>query len=183
MKISFLLITLFLAAHLTQAKPLPRSTPKAENFDPLAIEAYLSAVKEAKQEIHSFMILRHGKVVAEQWMGDNAADKVHVMHSVSKTWTSTAIGFAVAEGKLKVTDKVISFFPQDLPDEVSPNLKELEIRHLLTMSGGHATDPTQTIRSQQGSWERAFLATPLEFKPGPKYGHLYVVGYPSESDG
>ena len=97
------------------AKALPRSTPEAEHVTTEGISNYLKAVKESGQDLHSVMIVRHGKVVAEQWFGDHAADKSHVMHSVSKTFTATAIGFCVAENRLKVTDKVISFFPNDLP--------------------------------------------------------------------
>ena len=91
------------------------------------------------------------------------------MNSVSKTFTATAIGFAVAEGKLKVTDKVISFFPDQLPAEVSPYLKELEIRHLLTMSSGHDVDPTALVRqegNEKADWAKLFLSAPLVHKPG-----------------
>ncbi|HCC52491.1 MAG TPA: hypothetical protein DEQ30_10900, partial [Porphyromonadaceae bacterium] len=87
-------------------RALPRSTPAAENVNAAGITNFLDAVKKSGQDLHSLMIVRNGKVVSEQWLGDNAADKPHVMFSVSKTYTATAIGFAVAEGRLKVTDKV-----------------------------------------------------------------------------
>lgn len=158
-------------------KALPRSTPEAEGIKPEAIASYLKAVKESGQDLHSLMILRHGKVVAENWFGDNASNKNHVMHSVSKTFTATAIGFAVTENRLKVTDKVISFFPNDLPATVSPYLAELQIRDLLTMSVGHDTDPTGAIRTQDGSWERLFLALPIEHKPGTKFVYNSLATY------
>lgn len=85
----------------------------------------------------------------------------HVLNSVSKTFTATAIGFAVAEGKLKVTDKVISFFPDQLPAEVSPYLKELEIRHLLTMSSGHDVDPHRFSTAEGEREGRLGKALPL----------------------
>ena len=158
-------------------KALPRSTPEAEKVNPKGITNYLKAVKESGQDLHSVMVLRHGKVVFEQWMGDNAANKNHILNSVSKTFTATAIGFAVAENRIKVTDKVISFFPDDLPAEISPNLAEMEIRHLLTMSCGHDTDPTSDIRKEDQSWERKFLATPVVHKPGTKFVYNSVGTY------
>ncbi|MBV5315975.1 MAG: ChbG/HpnK family deacetylase [Prolixibacteraceae bacterium] len=158
-------------------KALPRSTPEAENINPEGISNYFKAVKESGQDLHSLMILRHGKVVAEQWFGDNAANKNHVMHSVSKTYTATAIGFCVAENRLKVTDKVTTFFPNDLPATVSPNLAELQIRDLLTMSVGHNVDPTGKIRTQDGSWEKMFLALPIEHKPGTKFVYNSLATY------
>lgn len=156
---------------------LPRSTPESENVSPEAIHNYLNAVKESGQDLHSLMILRHGKVVSEAWFGDNAAGKNHIMNSVSKTFTATAIGFAVTEKRLKVSDKVISFFPNDLPKTISPNLAELEIRDLLTMSVGHDTDPTGKLKTQDGSWERLFLALPIEHKPGTKFVYNSMASY------
>ena len=129
---------------------LTKELPRAEASKTLdkAFGNYLRAVKKADQDLHSIMILQHGKVVKEQWLGEGDRHTPHVLNSVSKTFTATAIGFAVAEGKLKVTDKVISFFPDQLPAEVSPYLKELEIRHLLTMSSGHDVDPTALVRQE-----------------------------------
>src|SRR5580765_2561517 len=54
------------------AAALPRSTPEKENVSPQGIEDYLKAVQESKQDLHSVMLLRHGKVVFEKWFGDNA---------------------------------------------------------------------------------------------------------------
>ena len=59
------------------------------------------------------------------------ADTVpHVLHSVSKTFTATAVGLAIADGKLALTDKVIDFFPDKLPAEVNDNLKAMTVRDL-----------------------------------------------------
>lgn len=152
------------------AKALPRSNLESEKINPIAITNYLQAVKENNQELHSLMIVRNGKVVAEQYFGENAANKPHALFSVSKTFTATAIGFAVQEGLLKVTDKVISFFPEKLPKEVSSNLAALEVRHLLTMTVGHDVDPTRVLREKTDTdWVEAFLAFPVDHQPGTQY--------------
>ncbi len=156
---------------------LPRSTPEAEGVRAEAFEEYLAAVKERGQELHSLMVLRHGKVIAEKWFEGHGPAIPHVMHSVSKSWTSTAVGFAVQEGLLKVTDKVISHFPDDLPAEVSSWLAGLEIRDLLTMTVGHAEDPTESVRNGNTSWERLFLATPLAYEPGTHFVYNSLATY------
>lgn len=159
-------------------KALPRSTPEAEKVNPKGIANYLDAVAKADMDIHSVMIVRNGKVVAEHWLGDNAAGKPHILNSVSKTFTSTAVGFAVTEGKLKVTDRVISFFPDKLPAEVSPYLRELEIRHLLTMSVGHDLDPSPIVREPGNEdWVKAFLAYPIDHQPGTVYVYNSLATY------
>ena len=102
------------------------------------MEKYLEAVKNAGQDLHSIMIVQHGNVLAEKWMSEGKEDEPHVLNSVSKTFTASAIGFAIAEGKLKLTDKVISFFPDQLPANISENQEAMPIPDILSMTCGHA---------------------------------------------
>ncbi|WP_162415930.1 ChbG/HpnK family deacetylase [Cyclobacterium roseum] len=162
----------------TIAKALTRSDLEKEKINPTAINEYLEAVKCNEQDLHSLMIIRNGKVAYEKWFGENAANKNHVMFSVSKTFTATGIGFAIQEGLLDVSDKVISFFPDKLPSEISAHQQALEIRHLLTMTVGHDEDPTGTIRNSNDSdWIKAFLAFPMEHKPGDQFVYNSLATY------
>lgn len=156
---------------------LPRSTPAAEAVDAGGITAYSNAVKASGLELHSFMVLRHGKVIAADWMGDHNPMEEHVMHSVSKTFTSTAVGFAVAEGLLRLSDQVISFFPNDLPDTISSNLRMMTVHDLLIMCCGHDEDPSDQVRKQGESWVKAFLAFPVVHKPGTHFQYNSVGTY------
>jgi hypothetical protein len=97
------------------------------------------------------------------------------MYSVSKSFTSTAIGFAVSENKLKVTDKVVSFFPDQLPDSVSDFLAEMTIKDLLTMSAGHEKEPTRIATDT--NWVKDFLAWPVPNKPGTKFLYNSLATY------
>ena len=160
----------------TDSKNLPRAALN-ERFPSVAAESFLHAMQKEQMDLHSVMILKDGKVVYERWFGDNAPGKNHVMWSVSKTWTTMAVGFAIAEGKFTVEDKVISFFPNDLPAEVSENLAALRVKDLLTMSVGHDNDPTGTIRNAPGSWEKLFFAHPIPHKPGTKFVYNSLATY------
>ena len=146
---------------------LQRSSPEKEGMRTVGILRFLEEVKANAIDMHSLMILRHGKVITEGWWYPYRPGHRHIMHSVSKTFTSTAIGFAVDEKLLSVNDRVISFFPNDLPAEVSPYLEELTIRHLLTMSVGH--DPAPSFALSEGNWVKLFLATPIVHRPGTVY--------------
>lgn len=160
-------------------KSLPRSTAEAEGVPAEGLKTYLDAVENSGQEMHSLMIVRHGKVIAEQWWGDHSPTRPHIMNSVSKTFTATAIGFAVAEGRLKVTDKVISFFPDKLPTgELPAYLDELEVKHLLTMSVGQDEHTIDPIRRTEGSdWVAGFLAHPIVHQPGTQFGYNSLGSY------
>lgn len=90
------------------------------------------------------------------------------LYSLSKSFTSTAVGLAVAEGKLSVDDEVLKFFPEDAPSEPTNNLKAMRIRDLLTMSIGHQTEP-RLADTNQLPWTRIFLAHPVAHKPGTHF--------------
>lgn len=148
---------------------LPRSTGIRENFEMQAFDNYLNAVEKSGQELHSVLVMRNGRVIAEKWLGEHNPKENHIMHSVSKSFTSTAIGFAIQEGRINVTDPVLKFFPDLLNAEERKNLKDLTIEHLLTMSPGHAEGATSNIRSTETNWELAYLKTPLVYKPGSRF--------------
>jgi len=98
-----------------------------------------------------------------------------VLFSLSKSFTSTGVGLAVADGLLSVDDPVISFFPEDLPVEVSNNLAAMRVRHLLSMSTGHGHDTTDHMAmASDGNWAKAFLARPVDYEPGTHF--LYNTG-------
>lgn len=144
------------------------SIPRVEASQTLntAFDNYLAAVAAAGQDLHSIMIVKDGKVVKEQWLSEGAPDKLHILNSVSKTFTATAVGFAIAEGKLSLSDKLVDIFPDKLPAEVSDNLKKVEVRHLLTMSAGHDTEPSRRSMPEGADWVEAFLAHPFVHEPG-----------------
>jgi len=146
---------------------LPRSLPEAQGVASSGILDFVQAVETNKLNLHSLMVVRHGNVVAEGWWGPYDPDLKHTLYSLSKSFTSTAIGMAVAEGKLKVEDKVVSFFPKDAPATVSANLAAMRVKDLLTMSTGHDTDSTPSLRnSPETNWVKSFLALPVEHEPG-----------------
>ena len=142
---------------------LPRATPESQGVSSEAIAKFVRAADEKVNSMHSVMILRHGKVIAEAWWAPEDATKPHVLWSLSKSFTSTAVGLAVEEGKLSIEDRVVGFFPDDLPAEPTENLRKMQVKDLLTMSTGHADEPN--VRQSQ-DWIKSFLAHPLPHPPG-----------------
>ncbi len=155
---------------------LARSRPETQGVSSQAILDFLDAVEREKFELHSLMILRHSKVIAEGWWEPYGPEFVHTMYSMSKSFTSTAVGFAVAEGKLSVEDKVISFFPDDLPTKISDNLAALRVQDLLTMSVGNEKDPMGAV-IQEEDWVRAFLAQNIVQQPGTQFLYNSTATY------
>ena len=79
----------------------------------------------------------------------------HLMHSLSKSFTSTAVGLAIEEGHLSLNDPVISFFPDDTPADPSWQLKAMRIRDLITMTTGHRKEPL--LFNAESDWVKTFL--------------------------
>lgn len=167
---SSVLICLVLAFNINKQADsrLPRSTPEAEGVSSEEILRFVEAADMNIKEMHSFMLLRHGKVIAEGWWNPYSAEYKHTMYSLSKSFTSTAVGFAISENLLKLDDKVISFFPNQLPDSLSQYLSEMTVRNLLTMTAGQSPDPTFKVANST-DWVKTFLSTPVVDKPGSKY--------------
>jgi CubicO group peptidase (beta-lactamase class C family) len=154
-------------------KPLPRSTPEAQGISSEAVYDFLEAVDRINT-LHSVMLVRHGQVIAEGWWKPEAADKPHILNSLSKSFNSTAVGLAIEEGKLRLDDPVLKFFPNDAPADPSENLKAMTVRDLLTMTCGHDTEP-KAVRGAPSV--KQFLAHPVVYKPGTHFQYNTMGSY------
>lgn len=154
---------------------IPTSTPESQGISSKAILAFVESAEDEIDAMHSFMILRHGKLISEGWWAPFGPEIPHIMHSLSKSFTSTAIGFAVDEGLLSLNDRVISFFPEDTPENPSNNLKAMRIRDLLTMNTGHINPPRPDPEVQ--NWVKSFLSQEVPLKPGTHFAYNSMATY------
>lgn len=152
---------------------LPRSTPSAQDVDAAGVSAFVDALEStAGVEPHGIVLLRHGLVVAEGWWAPYSADRVHLLYSLSKSFTSSAVGFAVAEGLMGLDDTVLSHFPELDAEVTDPRSRSMRVRHVLAMASGHraetldralAIDPVDVVRG--------FLLTPPDDEPGTVFAY------------
>lgn len=157
-----------------ESKSLPRHRPESQGVSSAAVAAFIEAANQRIDTLHSVMIVRHGAVVAEGWWRPEGPDQPHVMHSLSKSVCSTAVGFAIAEGRLSLDDSVLKFFPEDAPEQPSEKLRQMRVRDLLTMSTGHDSEPKFT---DEVPWVRTFLAHPVPHKPGTHFQYNSPATY------
>lgn len=154
----------------TESRPLPRRSPASMGVRAEAVDEFLDALERDPQiEPHSLMLVRGGAVVAEGWWAPYSAGRVHHLYSLSKTFTATAVGFALAEGRLGLDDRIVDHFPEFADQITAPGSRRIRIRDALAMATGHhrdmvlqasATDPEEPVRgfllhepeSAPGSW-------------------------------
>ena len=153
-------------------------TPESQGISSKAIISFIEAAEvERPDDMHSIIIMRHGKKITEGYWTPYNAESNHMLFSLSKSFTSTAIGIAQDEGLLSIYDPVISFFPESLPDSISPNLRGMRIKDLLRMSTGHDQDATGRLRGAGTSWVEAFLSLDVEHKPGTHFVYNSAATY------
>jgi len=149
-----------------RSQPFPRSSPEAHGVSSIELLDFIEAADDEIESLHSIMILRHGQVIAEGWWAPYHPELNHMLYSLSKSFTSTAVGIAVSEGRLSIDEPVLSFFPEDAPPQPGNNLKAMRVRDLLTMSTGHETEPSSAADIVSA---RTFLAAPVPHLPGTHF--------------
>jgi CubicO group peptidase (beta-lactamase class C family) len=158
---------------------LPRSTPAAQQVDPAAVLAFVDAVEADRAvELHSLMVVRHGNVVAEGWWAPHTPERTRLLYSLSKSFTSTALGFALEEGRFGLDDTVVSHFPE-LDDEITdPRSRSVTLRHVASMASGHNRDmlPEALTRDPREP-VRGFLLVPPDTEPGTLFAYSQPCTY------
>src|SRR5215510_3588418 len=109
-------VSVGLLAHTTfessaAIKSINRFSPESQGVSSQGLINFFDAVDKSGLEFHSIMINRNGKTILEGWWAPFKKEYVHTLYSLSKSFTSTAVGMLHDEKKIDVNDKVVSFFP------------------------------------------------------------------------
>lgn len=141
-----------------------RATPESQGVPSAAIERFVDACDRELDVMHSFVVLRHGKRIAEGWWHPFDVHLPQHVFSHSKSFTSTAAGLLRDEGKLGLDERVADIFPEKLPPSPCDEAKSVRVRDLLTMNAGQ--DAEAIFVEPEGDWVKAFLANRFVRKPG-----------------
>jgi CubicO group peptidase (beta-lactamase class C family) len=154
----------------SQRALLPRSTPAAAGVSSRAVVALLDRLEAQSVECHSLMVVRHGHVVAEGWWAPYSAERPHLLYSLTKSFTSVAVGLAIADGLLSLDDRVVDVLPDHVPADVSEQGRRITVHHLLSMTAGHATDSLEEAwRLEPGDLVKGFLRVPFPEPEGTRH--------------
>ncbi|HEY3795159.1 MAG TPA: serine hydrolase [Bradyrhizobium sp.] len=157
---------------------LRRGRPEDQGIAPNAILNFLDDADREGFEMHSFMLWRNGAVAAEGWWSPYRADRIHMMHSLTKSVTGCAVGLAIAEKRFGLQDKAVSFFKDKLPEKVDDKLAAMTVEDLLTMRTGHAAMVSGSAwRPIKTSWVAEFFKIPVVYQPGTKWVYTSAATY------
>jgi len=160
------------------ADGLRRTLPSRKGVDAAHLVRFLDDVAANGLELHGLMLWRGDAVVAEGWRWPYRPDQPRIMHSVAKSFTACAIGMLVDEGKLNVSDRVVSFFPEHRSTAIDPAHAAMTIEDLLTMRTGHGEEVSGAVwRGISTSWIDEFFNIPIVHKPGTTYVYTSAASY------
>lgn len=155
-----------------QTGDLERATPESQGVASEKVGAWFDTLMSTHgTEIHSAMLLRHGKVIGEIHPSPFRAEHGHALFSCSKTFTAAAIGIAIGEKRLKMEDLVVDI----LGEELVGMQKTLSVGDLLTMRTG--IRPSAEIRKQPTEWTRKYLASETVDTPGKRFAYDSMATY------
>lgn len=157
-------------AKTTSSKSIPRAkTPEEVGVSSKAVMDFIADAKEHSMEFHSFMVIRHGKVAAEWYNEPFTNDSKHIMYSASKSFTATAIGFAISEGLLSLDTKLVDLFPEYVKKK-DEKLEQITVFSLMTMTAGK--QPSLFADKAKADWIETFFKAPWTFEPNTTF--LYI---------
>jgi CubicO group peptidase (beta-lactamase class C family) len=149
---------------------LPRSAPAASGISSRSIAALLDRLEARSVECHSIMVVHHGHVVAEGWWAPYSAERPHLLYSLTKSFTSIAVGLAVADGLLSLDDRVVQVLPDHVPADISEQGNRITVHHLLSMTAGHPTDSlAEAWQLEPDDLVRGFLGLPFAVAEGTRH--------------
>ncbi|NLN46845.1 MAG: beta-lactamase family protein [Clostridiaceae bacterium] len=169
-------------AHYTpdqEAPPLLRATPESQGIRSGAIAAlYRDLDRALELEPHSFLMLRHGRVVAESHWSPYRPDVPQTLYSLSKSLVSTAVGLAVSDGVLDLDETaaaILGFRPSDEREKYDRRVLGITLRHLLTMTSGTSFNEALSLFNED--WVQTFFTSPLLFDPGTEFRYNSMNTY------
>lgn len=140
------------------------STPEEAGIPSSAVIRFLDRLEAYRIPMHSIHIMRWDRLVAEGYYSPCTRDMYHRMFSISKSLTSLAIGKLSEQGRLKLDDPIVTYFPEYVPENPHPWLTGMTIRHMLMMRTCH-TKTTYKLDMTR-NWVESFFITPPDHKPG-----------------
>ncbi|MBR6747416.1 MAG: serine hydrolase [Clostridia bacterium] len=144
-------------------------TPESVGVPSAAVERFLKRLTETKRfPMHSVLLLRDGKIFSETYWKPFNAERKHRMYSVSKSFTSAAIGMLIGDGKIALNDPIVKYFPDMATEPVNRYMADTTIRDLLMMS---TCNYRNAYSFETTDWARDFIAFPSDHWGGHVFSY------------
>jgi CubicO group peptidase (beta-lactamase class C family) len=142
------------------------------------VVGFLDELEQRQMRLHSLLVHWHGQTMLDLWQWPHEPTVMHKLHSVTKSFTATAVGFAEAEGLLELEDPVLDYVDSRKRADADENLRYMRIRDLLTMRTGHRRGMSgATTRLRETGWAAEFLEEPVVELPGRSFQYSSTTSH------
>lgn len=151
------------------------TTPEKKGISSASIQKYIEKLESRRLSTHDMIIMRGDEILFESYWEPFNKDFLHRMYSVSKSFLSLAVGFAIDEGYLTLESKIADLMPEEMKlQESDENMRELTVRNMLMMST--AKTPEHWFNARHPDRVRFYFENKSEFsRPG---GTIYEYDSP-----
>lgn len=132
------------------------------------MDEFLRLLEERNAGMDSVLLLHDGRLCFERYWKPYDKNTNHRMYSVGKSFTAIAVGLLIGDGKLGLEDYICDYFPEKLPEKVNPFIREMQVKHLLTMSTAHKST---TYKKYEGDWVESFFHVEPDYRPGTIFSY------------
>jgi CubicO group peptidase (beta-lactamase class C family) len=148
--------------------------PEQYGFDSLKLAEAMLAIRRKGLNLHSVAIIRHGVMLLDAYFYPYDGKTVHDQASVTKSVMTTLIGIAADQGRLKLDDPMLSFFPGRAVANRDAAKERITVRHLASMSSGlecTAANDEQTLKEMERSpdFVQFILDRKMISEPGTRF--------------
>ena len=154
------------------------TTPEKQDMDSTTLDRITSYVQDSGLEVDSVIVIRHGYIVYEKYFrAPWNKDRIHNIHSCTKSVMGSLVGIAVQQGKIRsLNDKMVDYFPNRTIQNLDERKKSITLLNLMTMKAGFDwaertypyTDPRNPIIQANRSNDtiQFVLDRPMATQPG-----------------
>ena len=169
--------------HVPQKKALMEHPIKVKTVSPESVGVKSSLIEQFlddadhnnKINMHSFVFMRYGKIIAHGSFAPYMEHVPHSLYSASKSVTATAVGMLMDEGKLTLDERLIDIFPDKRMNVKMPHQDEITVRHLLTMTSEVPFNETGSML--EDDWVKAFMESMPKVRPGKVFHYNSMNTY------
>ena len=161
-------------------QPFERATPESQGVPSDHIREFLTALAEDRDASpHHVIVMRHGKIIAECSYAPYVKGMWHITHSMCKSVTGMAVGFAVEEGLVSLDETLESIFPDLVPllNKIRPRSQQTQItiENLLNMTSEVEFSEAGAISGND--WRKGYMSSSVKCEPGTKWDYNSMNSY------
>ncbi len=161
------------------------STPEEQGINSDQLVHMLRYVQSEDLNINSILLIRHGYVVLDASIAPYSPGEQHIIHSATKSFTSTLLGIAMQDGLIDSLETPVSaLLPDWTPSATDENKQAMTLQDLLTMQSGlDCHDAPENgwrdlVRMRQSSdWVQFMADIPMAAAPGTVFNYCNGITY------